>query len=312
MSSSRWCMNIRRINWRRWPSSVAEVTVAQCLRRSAELTEVSDSPRLDVELLLVFVLQRRRTWLYTWPETALTEAQLALFEAALARRCLGEPLAHITGEREFWSLPLRVNSSTLIPRPDSELLVELALALTGDQPKGRALDLGTGTGALALAFASERRGWEVTALDASPEAVALAEENRRRLDLEQVHCACSDWYSALEPAQLFDLIMSNPPYIADNDVHLSRGDVRFEPRSALVAERDGLADIEHIVDRAPGYLVSGGWLLVEHGWEQAEAVGAIFERCGFQSVRTEQDLNGRDRVTLGRWSGEKVREGDAG
>lgn len=281
-------------------------TVNEALRRAVELSPVSDSPRLDVELLLSWVLGKERVWLYTWPETELSDAQQAEFDRALTRRRKGEPIAHIMGEREFWSLPLYVDASTLIPRPDSERLVELALALTERAPSGRALDLGTGTGALALAFASERPAWAVTALDASTAAIDLARRNARRLGLERVRCLHSDWYSALPMDERFELVMSNPPYIADCDPHLNRGDVRFEPRSALVAERQGLADIEHIVNLSPRHLLPGGWLLIEHGWEQGAAVRELFSVRGFRAVRTEQDLNERDRVTLGQWPSKEV------
>ncbi|WP_036188594.1 peptide chain release factor N(5)-glutamine methyltransferase [Marinimicrobium agarilyticum] len=271
--------------------------VDQLLRRAPELVPVSDSPRLDVELLLAWALNKDRTWLYTWPETELTPAQLAEFEPAFSRRLNGEPLAHIIGQREFWSLPLQVNSSTLIPRPDTERLVELALGLSESKPEGNALDLGTGTGAIALAFASERPGWRVVAVDASPEAVQLAERNRTQLGFDHVTCIQSDWFERV--SGVFDLILSNPPYIADNDPHLNQGDVRFEPRSALVAENDGLGEFHRIVQAAPEYLTAEGWLLLEHGWTQGEAVRSIFEARGFQKVRTEQDLGGNDRVTLG-------------
>ncbi len=271
--------------------------VDQLLRRAPELAPVSDSPRLDVELLLAWTLGKDRTWLYTWPETELTPEQLDEFERAFSRRSNGEPLAHIIGQREFWSLPLQVNSSTLIPRPDTERLVELALALTEGKPDGNALDLGTGTGAIALAFASERPGWSIVAVDASPEAVALAERNRTQLGFDHVTCIQSDWFESV--SEPFDLILSNPPYIADNDPHLDQGDVRFEPRSALVAENGGLGDIHRIVQAAPEFLTAEGWLLLEHGWTQGAAVRSILATGGFQNVRTEQDLAGNDRVTLG-------------
>lgn len=271
--------------------------VAEALLRATELTGVSDSPRLDVELLLARALGRGRTWLYTWSEAELTPDQASAFDSALARRRAGEPVAHILGEREFWSLSLTVNATTLIPRPDSERLVELALVLTETCPVGRALDLGTGTGALALAFASERPDWQVLALDASPEAVALAEHNRERLGLVRVSCRRGDWFAGLEGP--FDLIMSNPPYIAADDPHLESGDVRFEPREALVAAGKGLAAIDTITGEARRYLSPGGWLLIEHGWEQGEAVRERFRHGGLASVRTEADLGGRERVTVG-------------
>ena len=275
------------------------MTVAEALRLAAQLTPISDTPRLDVELLLAWVLQKNRTWLYTWPESDLSDAHRQRFEAAFARRRRGEPLAHITGQREFWSLPLAVNNSTLIPRPDTERLVELSLLLTESSPSGAALDLGTGTGAIALAFASERPGWHVSAVDVSAVAVSLAEQNREALGLPNVKCFTSHWFDGVSPGTRFDIILSNPPYIADADPHLNEGDVRFEPRSALVAAQDGLADIEHILARARNFLSPGGWLLIEHGWTQGEAVRAIFRSCGYQSITTEQDLGGRDRVTLG-------------
>lgn len=271
--------------------------VDQLLRRAHELAPVSDSPRLDVELLLAWTLGKDRTWLYTWPETELTAEQLAGFEQAFSRRLNGEPLAHIIGQREFWSLPLQVNRSTLIPRPDTERLVELALTLSEGKPEGTALDLGTGTGAIALAFASERPDWRMVAVDASPEAVELAERNRTQLGFDHVTCIQSDWFERV--SEPFDLILSNPPYIADNDPHLNQGDVRFEPRSALVAENEGLGDIHRIVQAAPEYLTAEGWLLLEHGWTQGKAVRAILAARGFQNIRTEQDLGGNDRVTLG-------------
>lgn len=271
--------------------------VDQLLRRAHELASVSDSPRLDVELLLAWTLDKDRTWLYTWPDTELAAEPLAAFERAFSRRLNGEPLAHIIGQREFWSLPLQVNASTLIPRPDTERLVELALTLSDSKTEGKALDLGTGTGAIALAFASERPAWRVVAVDASLEAVELAERNRMQHGFDHVTCIQSDWFEKVTGP--FDLILSNPPYIADNDPHLNQGDVRFEPRSALVAESGGLGDIRRIVQVAPEYLTAEGWLLLEHGWTQGEAVRSLLSARGFQNVRTEQDLGGNDRVTLG-------------
>ncbi|WP_347332094.1 peptide chain release factor N(5)-glutamine methyltransferase [Marinimicrobium locisalis] len=273
--------------------------VDQLLRRARELAPVSDSPRLDVELLLAWTLGKDRTWLYTWPEAELNAEQAVEFERAFSRRLKGVPLAHILGQREFWSLPLQVNNTTLIPRPDTERLVELALSLTDGQPEGKALDLGTGTGAIALAFASERPGWKVAAVDASPEAVQLAERNRIQLGFAGVTCTQSDWFEGVNTAEPFDVILSNPPYIADNDPHLNQGDVRFEPRSALVAENEGLEDIQRIAQAAPEHLAAEGWLLLEHGWTQGETVRAILTARGFRNIRTEQDLGGNDRVTLG-------------
>lgn len=272
------------------------MTVQACLHRAAELSG-SDSPRLDLELLLAHVLERDRTWLYTWPEKTLTPAQQVAFDALLAARKLGRPVAHLLGQREFWGLALAVDDSTLIPRPDTETLVEAALALALPDT-ARVLDLGTGTGAIALALASEQPRWQVTAVDFSPAAVTLAERNRQTLGLPNVQVRQSDWFAQLELRD-FDLIVSNPPYIDPLDPHLSQGDVRFEPLSALVAERQGLADIEHIIRVGQNYLQPGGWLLLEHGYDQGAAVRGLLEQAGYQWVRTGKDLGQNDRISGG-------------
>lgn len=271
-------------------------TVKENLTRSAELTH-SDTARLDTEILLGSVLGRPRTWLYTWPEYELAETEQQQFHQLFERRKNGEPVAHLTGEREFWSLPLKVSTATLIPRPETELLVETALALC-PQEKLRALDLGTGTGAIALALASEKPDWRIVAAEKSAQAVALAEENRRSLGFDNVRLVQSDWFEKLPPQQ-FDLIASNPPYIDAADPHLRRGDVRFEPRSALVAGREGLADIELIARQSIEYLQPGGWLLVEHGWQQAGKVREIFAEAGLQNIASRKDFSGWERITSG-------------
>lgn len=272
-------------------------SVKENVARSAELTD-SESARLDVEVLLGHVLGRERTWLYTWPEYELTAAEQGEFEALLARRERGEPVAHLTGEREFWSLTLKVDPSTLIPRPDTELLVETALRLC-PQSTLHALDLGTGTGAIALALASEKPGWQIVAAEKSEAALALAEDNCERLGFTNVKVVKSDWFAQL-PLQHFSLIVSNPPYIDAADPHLSQGDVRFEPSTALVAERQGLADIEHIAAQAGDFLGKDGWLLVEHGWQQAQAVREIFTAAGYRDVESRKDFSGWERITQGR------------
>ncbi|MCO1333767.1 peptide chain release factor N(5)-glutamine methyltransferase [Microbulbifer sp. OS29] len=271
-------------------------SVKENIARCAEIT-ASDSARLDTELLLGSVLGRERTWLYTWPEYELTAVEQQRFEQLLQRRQAGEPVAHLIGEREFWSLPLKVDPSTLIPRPDTELLVETALEFFPQQ-RLRVLDLGTGSGAIALALASEKPAWQIIAAEKSPAALALAEENRRRLALKNVEMIQSDWFSSLEQ-QPFSLIVSNPPYIDASDPHLGQGDVRFEPLSALVAERQGLADIEHIAAVAGDYLEEDGWLMVEHGWQQADRVREIFTAVGFKGVASRRDYSGWERITLG-------------
>ncbi|MCI1899780.1 MAG: peptide chain release factor N(5)-glutamine methyltransferase [Enterobacter sp.] len=262
-----------------------------------ELAE-SESPRRDAEILLELVTGKARTYILAFGETTLSAAQEAQLATLLARRKMGEPVAHLTGEREFWSLPLYVSAATLIPRPDTECLVEQALERLPAGPC-RILDLGTGTGAIALALASERPDCQIIAVDVMPDAVALAKRNVERLNLNNVQVRQSSWFSAVNH-QPFDMIVSNPPYIDEHDPHLSQGDVRFEPLTALVAANAGLADIEHIITAARQHLVSGGWLLLEHGWTQGEAVRARFTDAGYLGVETCRDYGGNDRLTLGR------------
>jgi len=257
-----------------------------------------ESPRLDAEILLAHVLGRSRTWLYTWPETGIDDPSRDRFRNLVERRIAGEPVAHLTGEREFWSLPLRVDSSTLIPRPDTECLVEAVLEL--DLPSGaQVLDLGTGTGAIALALASEQPRWRLLGVDIADAAVNLARSNALRLGMTSVTFLRSHWFDGLEPCR-FDLIVSNPPYIDPADPLLAEGDVRFEPRSALVSEETGLADLRSIIATAPAWLAAGGWLVLEHGWDQAGAVRRLLTEAGFEAVETCRDYGDRERVTLGR------------
>lgn len=257
-----------------------------------------DSPRLDAELLLTAVLDRNSTWFRTWPEHVVGKDEVAAFERLVQQRITGHPIAHLLGQQGFWSLCLKVGDQTLIPRPDTECLVEAALDLPLPR-KARVLDLGTGTGAIALALASERRDWSIMATDTMDDAVALALDNARRLGLP-VRIEKSHWFRDLTSAR-FDFIVSNPPYIAENDRHLGEGDVRFEPSSALVSGADGLDAIREITAEAPGWLVQGGWLMVEHGFDQGEAVRDLFDRAGFDAVETRKDYGANDRFTLGRW-----------
>lgn len=273
----------------------------ESLLNTAELPD-SPTPRLDAELLLADALGKSRSYLHTWPEHELQAAQLERYQAALARRQAGEPVAYILGQQGFWSLELEVAAHTLIPRPDTELLVETALALLPATP-AQVLDLGTGTGAIALALASERPAWRLAGVDRVPEAVALAERNRLRLKLINAAFVESHWFSALA-GQRYQLVVSNPPYIAADDRHLAEGDVRFEPSSALVAGADGLDDIRLIIEQAPGYLAAGGWLLLEHGFEQAAAVRELLEARGFRAVESRRDLGGHERISLGRFDNE--------
>ena len=267
------------------------------LRAAIARLSSSESPKRDAEILLAWVSGKSRAWLIAFDDAQLDDSQLAALESLLARRAAGEPVAYLIGEREFWSLPLSVSPDSLIPRPDSEVLVEQALSRLPADPCA-ILDLGTGTGAIALALASERADCQVTGVDRIAAAVALATHNGAKLNLPNARFLQSDWFSALN-AQRFQLIVSNPPYIDAADHHLSQGDVRFEPASALVASDHGLADIKTIASSAANYLADNGWLLLEHGWQQGEAVRQILRENSFCQVETCQDYGGNDRVTLG-------------
>lgn len=275
------------------------------LIRTAAARIGGDSPRLDAELLLAHVTGWSRTRFRAWPEQEVAPEQVQAFFTLVAERAAGRPVAHLLGEQEFWSLPLKVTPATLIPRPDTECLVETALTLPLAQ-NARVLDLGTGTGAIALALASERPHWQVAACDRIAEAVALAQDNARTLGL-QLQVWQSRWFDNLPPLR-FDLIVSNPPYIKEGDHHLSEGDVRFEPASALVSGPDGLDDLREIVAQAPDWLVAGGWLLVEHGYDQGAAVRELFRSRGFDRIRTGRDYGDRERLTLGCWSPQHGKE----
>jgi len=283
------------------PGYENDMATIESLLDTADLPD-SPTPRLDAELLLAAALNKPRSYLRTWPERELDDEQLSLFQNHLQRRRQGEPVAYILGHQGFWSLDLEVAPHTLIPRPDTELLVETALELLPATPLA-VLDLGTGTGAIALALASERPAWQVTGVDRVEDAVALAERNRQRLQLGNAAFLHSHWFSALS-GQRYGLILSNPPYIRADDRHLNEGDVRFEPSSALIAGSDGLDDIRAIIQAAPQHLLSGGWLLLEHGFDQAEAVRSLLSEGGFVEVNSRRDLGGHERISLGRFDRE--------
>ncbi|WP_431686405.1 peptide chain release factor N(5)-glutamine methyltransferase [Hahella sp. NBU794] len=258
----------------------------------------TESPKLDAEVLLAHVLGKGRTYLISHNDSLLDEPALQAYQRLIAERETGRPVAHLIGKREFWSLEFQVSPATLIPRPETELLVELVLEEA--LPAGaKLLDLGTGTGAIACALAHERPDWRLTAVDLSQDAVELATANVQSLGLANVQCLRSNWYEAIADEQ-FHAIVSNPPYIDALDVHLKQGDVRFEPASALVAADHGLADIRVIAAGGERHLLAGGLLAVEHGYDQGAAVREIFSDAGYVGVRTHQDLAGHDRITLGR------------
>jgi release factor glutamine methyltransferase len=257
----------------------------------------SPSPSADAEHLLMHLLGRDRAWLRTHDDASLSSAEAERFAQMLQRRQQGEPVAYIVGGQGFWSLDLQVDRHTLIPRADTELLVEIALGLLPCESQAQVLDLGTGSGAIALAVKKERPSVRMMATDASPDALRVAQANAERLHLA-VEYRLSDWFSALA-GERFDVVLSNPPYIAENDAHLGQGDLRFEPLSALVAGEAGMRDIRRIGEAAPAHLTPGGWLAVEHGWQQGAAVRALLAAQGFREVVTHRDLGGQERVTRG-------------
>ena len=276
-------------------------TIAKLLRRSSDLELVSESATLEIELLLSHVIKKDRIWLKTWPDFQLNDEQVLFFNQLFDRRLHGEPLAFILGFKGFWTLDYAVNSHTLIPRPETELLVEIALSLEFND-NSKVIDLGTGTGAIALALASERPSWQIDATDAVHQAVELAEFNRNMFGLTNVNIFYSDWFDSVsrrDSASSYHLIVSNPPYIEQNDPHLQQGDVRFEPSSALVAGLDGLDALRIIIEQAPMHLSPNGWLLVEHGYDQGNSVRRLFDLTGFKQIKTHADLNLQDRVTAG-------------
>lgn len=274
-------------------------SLRELLRSSAARLHAagSSSPRVDAEYLLLHVLGKTPVWLRTHDEVRLHLHEEERFEALLRRRIHGEPVAYITGSRGFWSLELGVNASTLIPRPETEMLVEFALEKLPLEAALRVLDLGTGSGAIALAVKTERPLSRVTAVDASRAAldVAVANAQRLGLDVEFLH---SNWFEALA-GRRFDLLLANPPYINPGDEHLGQGDVRFEPLSALVAAEQGLRDLRLIISAAPAHLQPGGWIALEHGYDQGAAVRALLQENGFGEIETRQDLGGQARMTYG-------------
>lgn len=288
-------MSIRPINWRNWLA----VQLKQALRQGIEKLTHTDSPLLDAQLLLAHVLGKSRSYLMTWPEQELSPTLEKQYQALLKARQDGQPIAYLTGRREFWDFELQITPAVLIPRPETELLVELTLQKIRLE-QAHVADLGTGSGAIALALAGSRPAWRVIATDISPEALALAQANAEKLGLREVEFRQGAWCEALKADEKLDAIVANPPYIDTEDKHLQLGDVRFEPRSALVAEEQGLADLRQIVQQARGYLKPGGLLLLEHGYQQAAAVQKLFLEYGYNTPETHQDLAGLDRVSLAR------------
>ena len=311
------------------PSTSSGRTVGVLLKHHSKQLEAalnldSSSARIEVQCLLQAVLQVNRAWLFTHPEHLLSDEQQARYSELFESRLGGEPIAYLLGEREFYGLNFKVSPATLIPRPETELLVELALQRIpsplpqpasppslrspreremvaerpGESVKFRLLDLGTGSGAIALSIAHARPDVEVVAVDASNAALEVAQFNAQQLNLSNVRLLHSDWFSALQ-GKYFDLIVSNPPYIAANDAHLAQGDVRFEPRIALASGADGLDDIRRICAQAKDHLNIDGWLMFEHGYDQAAQVRALLQQSGFTGIFSACDLSGIERVSGG-------------
>jgi release factor glutamine methyltransferase len=278
---------------------VIETPPIRALLEQARRELGTTSARLDAEILLAACLDKPRSYLHTWPERGINQYELECFRQLIRRRTRGEPVAHLTGEREFWSLPLAVTPDTLVPRPETETLVELALDKLPPDTTLRVADLGTGSGAIALAVAAERPRCEVIATDISEPALSVARHNAERLGLDNIRFITGNWCEPL-PAGRFDAILSNPPYVAERDPHLDAGDVRFEPRKALAAGPEGMDALRRIAHCANGHLRRCGWLIVEHGYDQGEKVMQLLLAEGYRDVSTHNDSAGLSRVTLGR------------
>jgi len=283
--------------------NTAALPATPTLREAQTLAAMVGLPTLEARMLLSHVTGLTRTQLITRDTDTLTLPQRDAFATLLARRLAGEPMAYLLGEREFFGRKFRVTPDVLIPRPDTEIAAEASLARLADVPRPLVLDLGTGSGILAVTLARERTDAQVWATDISPGALMVAQDNASALGADRIHFLVSDWYAALPPGLRFHLVVSNPPYIAAGDPHLAEGDLRFEPIDALTDHQDGLSDLRTIVDGAPPRLLPGGWLLMEHGFDQAQATRALLDEAGFTNVFTVRDLAGQERCTGGRWSG---------
>lgn len=273
------------------------LTIQQALTLAAgQLIAITDTPQLEADILLGFVLKKERSFLYAWPQQALTVGEEQQFNACIARRLQREPVAYITGHKEFWSLTLQVSHDTLVPRPETELLVEKVLSGFTGASSIELADLGTGSGAIALALAAEQPGWKISAIDNQAAALAVAQENAQRLGLANLRFYCGDWCAAL-PHRAFDVIVSNPPYIAESEWADYAAGLLFEPRGALVSGDDGLAAIRDIVAHAKHYLRPDGFIFLEHGAAQGQAVRDLLIAYGYKNVLSWRDLSGQERVS---------------
>ena len=281
-------------------NTVIKSTVMVCdlLTQAEQHLHAFDTARLDAELILCHVTGLERTTLYAHPELAIADDLVCAFKKAIDERMNGQPVSYLTGRKEFWSIDFAVNKHTLIPRPETECLVEMALAYIPLDKKFHIADLGTGCGNIGLAIAKERPACLVTATDISQTALKVAKINTTKLGLNNISFIKSDWFDGIERS--FNLIISNPPYIKQEDAHLSRGDVKHEPRLALVAGSDGLQVIRQIIRLAPAYLVKNAWLLLEHGYDQGEKTRTLLNQYGFKNIQTHQDYSGLERISLGK------------
>jgi len=262
-----------------------------------KLAEIIDTDNaLESAVLLAHAVQKDRSWLFAWPEKELSIQQQQHFEKFLQRRLRGEPVSYITGYREFWGMDFKVSPDTLIPRPETELLVETALSKLGTS-SAKILELGTGTGAISVALLTERPAWKILATEVNAGTLAIARENFSKYNLE-IDSVISNWFENI-PHDKFDLIISNPPYIESDDLHLKQGDLRFEPKAALASGKDGLDAIREITQKAATYLTKKGWLMLEHGFNQGNAVFSLLQQCGFSNIETLNDLSGNNRITIG-------------
>lgn len=278
---------------------MSSLTIQEALKQASDSLFDSESPELDSEVLLAHILDKNRSYFRAWPDRTLSTEDTHTFQQLIEQRKCGQPIAYLTGQREFWSRPFIVSPDVLIPRPDTELLIDITQQkFTADQAFA-ILDLGTGSGAIAITLALEFSNASVTAVDSSIKALAIANKNSRQLNANRVEFIHSDWFEQV-PIKAFDIIISNPPYICQTDPHLLDGDVRFEPNSALVAMDDGLLDIKHIISNAHKYLKSDGVLLFEHGYQQGVQVKNLLELSGFKSTEQFQDIQGHTRATLGK------------
>lgn len=275
-------------------------TIKQALMQANTLQQVSESWKLDAELLLAEALGQSREYLFTWPNKELTQSQFEKFDTYCGRRLTGEPIAYILGRQAFWDFELLVNPAVLIPRPETELLVETALELLDKPATAVVLDLGTGSGAIALALAANNRHWTVTAVDSSESALGVAADNAKLLQLSNIEFIQTSWCDGL-PIAHFDLIAANPPYVEAGDKHLSEGSLPFEPIAALVARENGLADIRAIAEQSRHCLKKNSWLLIEHGFQQKQAVEKILVDTGYANIECVKDLAKLDRLTKAQW-----------